>query len=113
MLTKNTAFQQDQDSVDSSPKVDQNQQTSDFEKPDLNLSAYLEHEENNKSVSIALQVGESIRESQNAENQLSFGEVHQKLEHFSKNFNQKTKIEVKAHERESEVYDEGDEDESS
>ena len=35
-------------------------QASDFEKPDLNLSAYLEVEQN-KSVDVALQVGDSIR----------------------------------------------------
>jgi hypothetical protein len=37
--------------------------------------------------------------------------VHQKLEHFSKNFNKKTKIETKVFEIKNLVYDELDEEE--
>ena len=46
-----------------SSKVDQGVQANDLPKPNLNLSTFLEQEEeNNKSVSIALQTGDSIRE---------------------------------------------------
>ena len=73
MLTKNTAFQKEQlpspdtslspePAITTSPKIDIALQASDFSKPNLNLSAYLEQEQN-KSVDIALQVGDSIRES--------------------------------------------------
>lgn len=46
-----------------STKEDQFIQTNDLDQPNLNLSAYLEHESQNKSVDIALQVGDSLRES--------------------------------------------------
>ena len=72
MLTKNTAFQKEtaispepipSPEILASPKRDQALQASDFDSPDLNLSAYLEQNSNNKSVDIALQVGDSIRET--------------------------------------------------
>lgn len=68
-----SSFAQDRE-IDSSPKtasskVDQGVQANELAKPNLNLSTYLEQEEdNNRSVSIALQTGDSIRESRDATN---------------------------------------------